>query len=111
MQLQVKTILNDIQPFPGFVYQDIRLSEAVHGQARELHITLLEHAGRPAKCSRCQRPAPGYDRLPARAWRFVPLWGLVTRFIYAARRVQCPAHGVVIEHVPWSDGKRPVTLP
>jgi transposase len=110
MQLQVKTILNDIQPFPGFVYQDIRLSEAVHGQARELHITLLEHAGRPAKCSRCQRPAPGYDRLPARAWLFVPLWGLVTRFIYAARRVQCPEHGVVIEHVPWSDGKRPVTL-
>jgi transposase len=102
--------LNDIQPFPGFVYQDIRLSEAVHGQARELHITLLEHAGRPAKCSRCQRPAPGYDRLPARAWLFVPLWGLVTRFIYAARRVQCPEHGVVIEHVPWSDGKRPVTL-
>jgi len=110
MQLQVKTILNAIQPFPGFVYQDIRLSDPVHGQSRELHITVLEHAGRPAKCSRCQRPAPGYDRLPARAWLFVPLWGLVTRFIYAARRVQCPEHGVVIEHVPWSDGKRPVTL-
>jgi transposase len=110
MQLQVKTILNAIQPFPGFVYQDIRLSDPVHGQSRELHITVLEHAGRPAKCSRCQRPAPGYDRLPARAWLFVPLWGLVTRFIYAARRVRCPEHGVVIEHVPWSDGKRPVTL-
>jgi len=68
MQLQVKTILNAIQHFPGFVYQDIRLSEAVHGQARELHITVLEHAGRPAQCSRCQRPAPSYDRLPARAW-------------------------------------------
>jgi len=110
MQLQVKTILNAIQPFPGFVYQDIRLSDPVHGQSRELHITVLEHAGRPAKCSRCQRPAPGYDRLPARAWLFVPLWGLVTRFIYAARRVRCPEHGVVIEHVPWSDGNRPVTL-
>jgi len=110
MQLQVKTILNDIQPFPGFVYQDIRLSDPVAGQSRELHITVLEHAGRPAHCSHCQRPAPGYDRLPARAWLFVPLWGLVTRFIYAARRVRCPEHGVVIEHVPWSDGKRPVTL-
>ena len=110
MQLQVKTILNAIQPFPGFVYQDIRLSDPVAGQSRELHITVLEHAGRPAHCSHCQRPAPGYDRLPARAWLFVPLWGLVTRFIYAARRVRCPEHGVVIEHVPWSDGKRPVTL-
>ena len=111
MQLQVKTILNDIQPFPGFVYQDIRLSDPVPGQSRELHISLVEHAGRPAKCSRCQRPAPGYDRLPVRAWLFVPLWGLVTRFFYASRRVRCPEHGVVIEHVPWSDGKRPVTLP
>ncbi len=110
MQLQVKTILNAIQHFPGFVYQDIRLSDPVPGQSRELHITVLEHAGRPAKCSRCQRPAPGYDRLPARAWLFIPLWGLVTRFIYAARRVQCPEHGVVIEQVPWSDGTRPVTL-
>jgi hypothetical protein len=64
MQLQVKTILNAIH-FPGFVYQDIRLSEPVPGQPRELHITLLEHAGRPAKCSHCQRPAPGYDRLRA----------------------------------------------
>jgi hypothetical protein len=22
----------------------------------------------------------------------------------------CPKHGVVTEHVPWSDGKRPVTV-
>jgi transposase len=43
-------------------------------------------------------------------WLFVPLWGIVTWFLYAARRVHCPEHGVVIEHVPWSDGKRPVTI-
>jgi hypothetical protein len=24
--------------------------------------------------------------------------------------VECPEHGVVVEHVPWSDGKRPVTI-
>jgi transposase len=53
---------------------------------------------------------PGYDQLPARSWLFVPMWGLVTWFIYAARRVKCPEHGVVVEHVPWSDGKRPVTI-
>jgi transposase len=40
----------------------------------------------------------------------VPLWGLVTHFIYTARRVNCPEHGVVVEHVPWSAGKRPVTI-
>jgi len=34
----------------------------------------------------------------------------VTYFLYAARRVNCPTCGVVIEHVPWSQGKRPVTI-
>jgi transposase len=68
------------------------------------------HGGRGAKCSRCLKLAPGYDRLEPRAWLFVPLWGIVTWFLYAARRVHCPEHGVVIEHVPWSAGKRPVTL-
>ncbi len=53
--------------------------------------------------------APGYDRLPERWWLFVPLWGIVTWFRYAPRRVQCPQHGVVVEQVPWSEGKRPVT--
>jgi transposase len=40
----------------------------------------------------------------------VPLWGIATWFRYAARRVQCPEHGVVVEHLPWSEGKRPVTI-
>jgi len=70
----------------------------------------VEHQGMAAKCSRCLQPAPGYDRLEQRSWLFVPLWGVVTWFLYAARRVECPEHGVVIEHVPWSEGKRPVTL-
>jgi transposase len=38
------------------------------------------------------------------------MWGMVTWFLYAARRVDCPEHGVVVEHIPWSEGKRPVTL-
>jgi transposase len=39
----------------------------------------------------------------------VPLWGIPTWFVYAPRRVKCPEHGVVVEHLPWSDGKRPQT--
>ena len=30
--------------------------------------------------------------------------------LYAPRRVQCGEHGVVVEHIPWSDGKRPLTI-
>ena len=107
MQLEVKTILNRIQPFVGFVYQEVRLRTR-RGQLR-LEVKLEAHQGLRGRCSECRRPAPGYDRLPERAWRFVPLWGIATWFLYAPRRVECPAHGVVVEHLPWSEGKRPIT--
>jgi transposase len=110
MQLQVKTILNAVQHFPGFVYDDIRLERQRDGRPRQIAITVVAHGSMPAKCSRCQKVAPGYDRLPERSWLFVPLWGIVTWLVYAARRVNCPEHGVVVEQVPWSDGKRPVTI-
>jgi transposase len=102
--------LNAVQPFPGFVYHDIRLLRHQDRQPRGIAITVQPHPAIPAKCSRCLQPAPGYDRLEPRPWLFVPLWGIVTRFLYAPRRVHCPEHGVVVEHVPWSEGKRPVTL-
>jgi hypothetical protein len=74
MQLKVKTVLNAIQHFPGFVFDDIRLKDERPGQPC-LAVTLVPHAGRPARCSHCRQPVPGYDHLPARAWLFVPLWG------------------------------------
>jgi transposase len=39
----------------------------------------------------------------------VPLWNIPVWFLYAPRRVSCSEHGVVVEHIPWSEGKRPVT--
>ena len=79
------------------------------GPAVEIEITLQPHGGIRGRCSQCRRPAPGYDRLPERRWQFVPLWGIATWFRYAPRRVQCPEHGVAVEYLPWSDGKRPLT--
>ena len=79
------------------------------GQPELIEIMVEPHGGIRARCSECQRPAPGYDRLPERRWSFVPLWGIPTCFRYAPRRVQCAEHGVIVEHIPWSDGKRPVT--
>jgi hypothetical protein len=49
------------------------------------------------------------DQRPTRRWLFVPLWGIAVYFFYAPRRVQCPKDGVVVEHIPWSQGKRPLT--
>ena len=62
----------------------------------------------PPKCSRCLKPAPGYDRLPPRQWLFVPLWAIAVVFLYTPRRVECPEHGIIVEHIPWSAGKRPL---
>ena len=99
--------MNRIQHFVGFVYQEVRL----HGRQGQpwLTITLQAHQGMRARCSECRQPAPGYDRLPQRDWLFVPLWGMPTYFLYAPRRVQCPEHGVIVEHIPWSQGKRALT--
>ena len=37
------------------------------------------------------------------------LWGIPTYFRYAPRRVRCREHGIVVEHLPWALGKRPLT--
>jgi transposase len=79
------------------------------GHPQSIEIVLEPHGGIRGRCSRCLQPAPGYDRLPKRRWSFVPLWGIPTWFCYAPRRVSCAEHGIVVEHIPWSDGKRPVT--
>ncbi len=92
----------------GFVYQEVRLC-GKKGEPQSIEIRLQPHAGRRGQCGQCRESCPGYDQLPERGWDFVPLWGIPTRFLYAPRRVECPEHGVVVEHIPWSEGKRPVT--
>jgi len=74
-----------------------------------IEVTVAPHSGIRGRCSQCRLPAPGYDRLPERHWDFVPLWGMPVSFRYAPRRVECVEHGIVVEHIPWSDGKRPLT--
>lgn len=107
MQLEVKTVLNTIQHYAGFVYREIRMCER-RGRLN-IEAKIEPHQGIRGKCSQCRRPLPGYDRLPERAWLFVPLWGIATSFLYSPRRVECPEHGVVVEHIPWGEGKRPIT--
>jgi transposase len=97
-----------VQRFVGFVYREVRL-HGHKGKPTSIEITLEPHGGIRGRCSACRRPAPGYDRLPERSWLFVPLWGIPTYFRYAPRRVACGEHGVVVEHIPWSEGKRAVT--
>lgn len=107
MQAKVKTVLNRTQPIPGFCYAVVRMLEGPKGP--ELEVEIEAHAQRPGRCSICKQPAPTYDRLERRGWIHVPLWHIVTTFFYAPRRVSCVEHGVRVESLPWSEGKRPWT--
>jgi transposase len=109
MQQTIKTVLNRIQHFVGFVYEEVKM-HCHDGRPEWIDIVVKAHGGIHGRCSQCQQPAPGYDRLPERRWLFVPLWGIQTYFCYPPRRVKCRQHGVVVEHIPWSNGKRPLTL-
>src|SRR4030066_72513 len=75
MQLEVKTVLNRIQHFVGFVYQEVRL-RTQRGKL-PIEVKIEPHQSMRGRCSECRRPAPGYDRLPGRPWLSVPMWGAV----------------------------------
>jgi transposase len=103
----LKTILNRVQKYPGFVYLVFRLLGEV-GNLR-LEIDVEPHKASRGICSGCGRRRPGYDRLRARRFEFVPLWGIPVYFIYAMRRVECRACGIRVEVVPWAEGKSHLT--
>jgi transposase len=104
--LQLITILNRCHRFPGFVYRQARFS-ADH---KSIEIAVRPRKGSVAVCSRCHQPAPGYDQLPERCFEFIPFWGFLVFLLYSMRRVDCRrCEAVVVEEVPWGDGKRTLT--
>lgn len=105
--MQLKTILNRVEHFKSFVYKNARFVEEAKEPTIEVTIEPRKN-GRP-RCSGCGEVRPGYDRLPARQYEFVPLWGIAVYFLYASRRVNCPQCGVKVEAVPWCEGKQHLT--
>jgi len=103
----VKTILNRVQKFKHFVYDQVDLIEA-EGEIA-LWVLLRPRKNSQAICSGCDHRRPGYDTLAPRRFEFVPLWGIRVFFVYALRRVECPDCGVVVESVPWASGKNQLT--
>lgn len=106
--LNLKTLLNHAQPIPGFVYEQSEF--LVEGENARIDVKIRAHGQIRPKCSKCQRACPGYDHLAGRRWTQVPLWNIRCHYHYAPRRVRCPDHGIVVEHMPWNVGKHPLTL-
>jgi len=105
--VQLKTILNSLEPHKSFVYKKVRWADPKTKTAVE--ILIEPRANGRAICSGCGRAAPGYDRLSPRRFEFVPLWQIAVYFVYAMRRVDCPTCDVRVEQVPWCDGKHQLT--
>ena len=104
--MELITILNHCHHHRGFVYQQDRFTP----DKKMIQVTVRPRKGSMAVCSGCHNPAPGYDRLPERRFEFIPFWGFLIFFLYAMRRVDCRrCHAVVVEEVPWGDGKRHLT--
>jgi hypothetical protein len=104
--LQLITILNRCHRFPGFVYQHARFSS----DHKSIEVDVRPRKRSAAVCSRCHQLAPGYDQLPERRFEFIPFWGFPVFLLYSMRRVDCQrCQSVVVEEVPWGDGKRTLT--
>jgi len=104
--LQLITILNRCHRFPGFVYHQARFSS----DHKSIEIAVRPRQSSRAVCSRCHQPGPGYDQLAERRFEFIPFWGFLVFLVYSMRRVDCRScEAVVVEEVPWSDGKRTLT--
>ena len=103
--MELTTILNHCHHFRGFVYQHARFGP----DKKSIEVAVRPLEGTAAICSGCGEPAPGCDRLPERRFEFIPFWGFLVFFRYSMRRVNCRQCGVVVEEVPWGDGKHQLT--
>lgn len=105
IEMQLKTILNSVTNYKSFRFGKISFEKK--GEPDQ-HIGVEIHPRKNGKaiCSECGRKCPTYDtaREPRR-FGFVSLWAIPVYFLYKMRRVTCPKHGVIVEEVPWGDGK------
>lgn len=104
----IVTLLRKVMPIKGFVYENVTLAE--HEGKECVEVTIRHRENSKGICSGCGQKGPGYDHLPLRRFRHIPLWGIPFFLLYALRRVNCSTCGVKVERVPWAEGKHPVTI-
>ena len=104
--MRLKTILNYGLKFKCFCIGKSEFNE----KKDSIIVEIKARTNSKPVCSICGTASPGYDTLPERLFEFVPMWGLRVFFRYAMRRVSCPqCKRVVVEAVPWCDGKNHFT--
>ena len=105
--MRLKTILNKCCKFKSFIFTKAQFNE----KSTSIIITVKARKNSKPLCSICGIVAPGYDSSPkARLFEFIPFWGFHIYFKYKIRRVECTkCQKIVVEKIPWSDGKNHLT--
>lgn len=62
-------------------------------------------------CSHCGTRCRIRDRLDERRWQHISIWGIRVTLIYRPYRILCKTCGIVVEDIPWTMGKSPLTKP
>lgn len=103
----LKTILNRVQKYKGFVYNSIGWNDTLTEPTIDVHV--VPRANSRPRCSGCGRKCSGYDTREPRRFEYIPFWGIKVFLVYASRRVNCPRCGILVEHLPWAVGKHRLT--
>jgi transposase len=105
--MRLKTILNKCCKFKSFIFTKAQFNE----KSTSIIITVKARKNSKPLCSICGIVAPGYDSSPkARLFEFILFWGFHIYFKYKIRRVECTkCQKIVVEKIPWSDGKNHLT--
>ena len=110
IEMLLKTILNSVTaPKKHYrkSFQFGKISFEKKGEPdQQIVAEITPRKNGKAVCSECGRKCPTYDTAREhRRFEFISLWMIPVYFLYRMRRVTCPEHGVVVEGVPWGDGK------
>ena len=105
--MRLITLLNRCTEYKRFVLSKSRFDEK-HGR---ILVDMRPRQNSRARCGTCGKLTPTYDTATEpRLFEFIPFWGFAVFMVYRMRRVSCPDCGVVVEKVPWTDGKQRKTL-
>jgi len=96
--MQVESILNRIENYKGFVYEQVRWSSPAGRPC--LKVEVGARGGSRGRRSGCGEPGATYDLAQARWYEYVPLWGVAVVWVYAQRRVTCQRCGVKVQARP-----------
>lgn len=98
--MHMKTLLNYMSNFKGFVYQHPKL----HREKSKLTAEVVARKSSKPVCSCCGNTGSIYDHLPQRKFLLPPIWNIMVVLLYSMRRVDCRCNRVVVEQVPWATG-------